>query len=261
MEKQQNRAFRQGNKNATGLARQGIELPVTLRCVKPPVGAPGISTQTGELRSFRTVSQDFEDRVDLSRMSVAQKLRLMTNMPTVEIDPVLEAAGVVNQSPRPAMVLLSVWPGLFLEQNRALLGKADGIVIDLESPNLRPVAKHIQSWIDTAYGMHKQVFAVGKPGTLARATDIRKRDVTTIPKTGMYEGLLDQDLATAISNRFQKMFDRIPRRARVYAETAGSAGRAKPATITTTIDPKYYERILTVQQEKEFDQLLNELDR
>jgi hypothetical protein len=183
------------------------------------------------------------------------------------LDPEMVAVrAAVDRSPKPRMLIISASVELFSEADLRTLKRADGVVIDLDAPSLSTNVEQIQHWITIAYDEDKQVFVAGKPETLANSLEIRKRDVTIIPKTREYTSLKNQELANAITERFQRRYaDRIHRRSHsgttdVPTKTKGGQ-RTTPTERVRQIDPIHYKRALTVQEEKELDLLLNDYDR
>lgn len=254
-------------------ASERIELPVTMLPATRPAGhphrRPGVSyiPYPGQTPS-KERSNLADDHSDGSNRHTPRHSTSDSHLHPVAVDRMKEAKIIVSQSPRPEIIVLAAFPELFEESQIETLRAADGVVLDLEALKRETPAvseQQIQEWIDAAYKLRMQVFAAGSEETLSQAPAILDRCVSTIVKTGAYEGLSNQKLANAITEHFQKMYEGVPRfEPSLNLAAAGKARAdrdADPHGRERKIDPVYYNRVMTVEEEDQLNEIVNEFDR
>ena len=176
----------------------------------------------------------------------------------------MEARLAVEGTPRPIVLVIAAFPELFRAENRSIVKASDALLIDVDDSWTAAHPVEVQGWIDLAYAWGKQVFATGTPETLNRAVAIRSRSVTTIQKSGDYADLAGQPLANEVSMRLENMFERIPQRKPLGSTTATEPDPQQHwavSPVKRNLSPAYYQPVMSVEEEKELDRILDENDR
>jgi len=267
------------NLGTTSVPREGIELPESLRCDYQVV--PYVRVTRGEGHNRKAVIRDGKIIVDglnpssphhgrTTRMSQPSKSGAVAEPPVeaAVIAPpamgtVARAKTAVQCSPRPTVVVIAAFPELFNQENVWMLKSADALLLEVDHPWTKANPKQIQNWIDGAYAEGKQVIATGTPQALHDAVAIRRRNVTTIQKSGAFEKLVGQELADKVSLCLEEMFKRIPRRKPLGPTRAPNKSR-EPWPVShekRNLSPAYYQQVLSVDEEKELDRILDRYDQ
>jgi hypothetical protein len=183
------------------------------------------------------------------------------------VDPLAEARKAVYRDPKLYMIFVSAVPALFFsEAGKKILVDADAVLIDLDETDRQMInSAEIQRWITATYDLGRQVYIAASPARLDEAVDLRRRSVITVSKTGHFAGKSGQGLADKLTDHYEEMAKKIPVDRASLPRRSSNVPRKEWAPVVSLPDPDidriHYQRVLTPEEEKIFDRLLDEADR
>ena len=141
---------------------------------------------------------------------------------------------------------------LFSSLHRQDLEEADAVCVDLDTVH---DLERAASWVAMGLSAGKQVFVVGSRETLLQADKAIKGDVTLLERTGPLTNRWGEDLADAISQEYEAMYEPFQKVSLGFIpgseETALNIATDGTTNPPSVIDPQYFKPVLSAEQRKQ----------